>query len=104
MEIPTSEGPTLKELQTILPICRNWTREKRVMIGLLCLLCIGIFGISSNSRLPLHCAKRLMDREAFQRYLWGRVGFNSLLESIKVLTYEGKKSYTLHSYVHVLLI
>ncbi|KAH0892213.1 hypothetical protein HID58_054642 [Brassica napus] len=74
------------------------------MVGLLCLLCIGFFGISSNSRIPLQCAKRVMDPEAFQRYPWGRVGFSSLLESIKVLTYEKKKSYTLHGCVHVLLI
>ncbi|KAJ4872458.1 Ulp1 protease family protein [Raphanus sativus] len=104
MNVPTSQGPTLKELQDILPICRNWPREERVMIGLLCVLSIGIFGISSNSRLPLHCAKRVMDREAFQRYPWGRVGFISLLESIKVLTYEGKQSYTLHGCVHALYI
>ncbi|CAN6852436.1 unnamed protein product [Brassica oleracea] len=104
MKVPTSEGPTLKELQAVLTICRNWSREKRLMVGLLCLLCIGIFGISSNSRIPLQCAKRVMDPEAFQRYPWGRVGFSSLLESIKVLTYERKKSYTLHGCVHVLLI
>ncbi|KAG2331773.1 hypothetical protein Bca52824_002953 [Brassica carinata] len=103
MKVPTSEGPTFKELQDIFPICRNWSREKRVMIGLLGLLCIGIFGISSNSRIPLHCAKRVMDPEAFQRYPWGRVGFSSLLESIKIVTY-GKKSYTLHGCVHALLI
>ncbi|KAF8077541.1 hypothetical protein N665_1029s0001 [Sinapis alba] len=104
LKVPTSDGPTLKELQALFPVCRNWPLEKRVMIGLLCLLSIGIFGISSNSRIPLHCAKRMMDTAAFQRYPWGRVGFCSLVESIKVLTYEGKKSYTLHGCVHVLLI
>ncbi|CAG7897222.1 unnamed protein product, partial [Brassica rapa] len=104
MNVPTSDGPTLLELQAILPICRNWPREKRVMIGLLCLLSIGIFGISSNSRIPLHCAKRVMDTAAFQRYPWGRIGFSSLVDSIKVLTYEAEKSYTLHGCVHVLLI
>ncbi|KAG2329822.1 hypothetical protein Bca4012_020648 [Brassica carinata] len=62
MKVPTSEGPTFKELQDIFPICRNWSREKRVMIG-----------------------------------------FSSLLESIKIVTY-GKKSYTLHGCVHALLI
>ncbi|KAF8113256.1 hypothetical protein N665_0053s0007 [Sinapis alba] len=104
MKVPTSDGPTLKELQALFPVCRNWPLEKRVMIGLLCLLSIGRFGISSNSRIPLHCAKRVLDTAAFQRYPWGRVGFCSLVESIKVLTYEGKKSYTLHGGVHVLLI
>ncbi|KAF8051521.1 hypothetical protein N665_1712s0004 [Sinapis alba] len=104
MKVPTSDGPTLKELQALFSVCRNWPLEKRVMVGLLCLLSIGIFDISSNSRIPLHCAKRVLDTAAFQRYPWGRVGFCSLVESIKVLTYEGKKSYTLHGCVHVLLI
>ncbi|KAJ0234224.1 Ulp1 protease family [Hirschfeldia incana] len=84
MNVPTSDGPTLQELQDILPTCKNWTREKRVRIGLLFLLSVGIFGISSNSRIPLHCAKRVMDTAAFQRYPWGRVGFSSLVDSIKV--------------------
>ncbi|CAF1928934.1 unnamed protein product, partial [Brassica napus] len=73
MNVPTSDGPTLLELQAIFPICRNWPREKRMMI-------------------------------AFQRYPWGRIGFSSLVDSIKVLTYEAKKSYTLHGCVHALLI
>ncbi|CDY66086.1 BnaCnng49560D [Brassica napus] len=73
MNVSTTDGPKLLELQAILPICRNWPREKRVMI-------------------------------AFQRYPWGRIGFSSLVDSIKVLTYEAKKSCTLHGCVHALLI
>ncbi|CAN6849219.1 unnamed protein product, partial [Brassica oleracea] len=82
----------------------NWPREKQLMVGLLCLLSIGIFGISSNSRIPLHCAKRVMDPAAFQRYPWGRVGFTSLVDSTKVLIYVGKKSYKLCGCVHALAI
>ncbi|CAG7880817.1 unnamed protein product [Brassica rapa] len=104
MKVPISEGPKLNELQALFPIIRNWPREKRVMVGLLCLLSIGIFGISSNSRIPLHLAKRVMDPAAFQRHPWGRVAFTSLVDSIKVVTYEEKKSYTLHGCVHALLI
>lgn len=74
------------------------------MVGLLCLLSIGIFGISSNSRIPLHCAKRVMDPAAFNRYLWGRVGFESLVNSIKVISYEEKNSYTVHGCVHALVV
>ncbi|KAG2264716.1 hypothetical protein Bca52824_071795 [Brassica carinata] len=96
MKVPISEGPKLNELQALFPIIRNWPREKRVMVGLLCLLSIGIFGISSNSRIPLHLAKRVMDPAAFQRHPWGRLALTSLVDSIKVVTYEEKKSYTLH--------
>ena len=104
MKVPISEGPKLNELQALFPIIRNWPREKRVMVGLLCLLSIGIFGISSNSRIPLHLAKRVMDPAVFERHPWGRVTFTSFVDSIKVVTYEEKKSYTLHGYVHALLI
>ncbi|CAN7042909.1 unnamed protein product [Brassica rapa subsp. trilocularis] len=49
MNVPTSDGPTLLELQAIFPICRNWPREKRVMIGLLCLLSIGILAFQATT-------------------------------------------------------
>ncbi|CAN6826339.1 unnamed protein product [Brassica oleracea] len=91
MKVPISEGPKLNELQALFPIIRNWPREKRVMVGLLCLLSIGIFGISSNSRIPLHLAKRVMDPAAFERHPWGRVAFTSLVDSIKVVTYVKKE-------------
>ncbi|XP_056841732.1 uncharacterized protein LOC108834234 [Raphanus sativus] len=104
MKVPISEGPKLNELQALFSVIGNWPREERVMVGLLCLLSIGIFGISSNSRIPLHLAKRVMDPAAFQRYPWGRVGFTSLVDSIKMVTYEVGKSYTLHGCVHALLI
>ncbi|KAJ0244086.1 Ulp1 protease family [Hirschfeldia incana] len=104
MKVPISEGPKLNELQALFPSLSNWPREKRVMVGLLFLLSIGIFGISSNSRIPLHLAKRVMDPAAFQRYPWGRVAFTSLVDSIKVVTYERKRSYTLCGCVHALLI
>ncbi|WZZ20464.1 uncharacterized protein LOC106436887 [Brassica napus] len=103
MKVPISEGPKLNELQALFPVIRNWSTEKRLMVGLLCLLSIGLFGISSNSRIPLHCAKKVMDPAAFQCYPWGRVGFTSLVDSIKVLTYVGK-SYTLRCCVHALAI
>ncbi|KAJ0245904.1 Ulp1 protease family [Hirschfeldia incana] len=104
MKVPISEGPKLNELQALFPSLSNWPREKRVMVGLLFLLSIGIFGISSNSRIPLHLAKRVMDPAAFKRYPWGRVAFTSLVDSIKVVTYERKRSYTLRGCVHALLI
>ncbi|CAF1903833.1 unnamed protein product [Brassica napus] len=74
------------------------------MIGWLCVLSIGILGISPGSRIPLEEAKRVLDAEAFERYPWGRVGFSSLVNSVKLVSYEGKKKYTLRGCVHALLI
>ncbi|KAF8104082.1 hypothetical protein N665_0180s0002 [Sinapis alba] len=104
MSVPLSKIPKLNELQALFLICRNESREKPRMVGLLCVLSIGIFRISRNSRISLHCAKMVMDPAAFNCYPWGRIGFSSLVNSIKVLTYEGKDSYTLHGCVHALLI
>ncbi|CAG7861867.1 unnamed protein product [Brassica rapa] len=74
------------------------------MIGWLCVLSIGILGISPGSRIPLEEAKRVLDAEAFERYPWGLVGFSSLVNSVKLVSYEGKKKYTLRGCVHALLI
>ncbi|CAA7062237.1 unnamed protein product [Microthlaspi erraticum] len=44
-----------------------------------------------------------MDLEAFERYLWGRVGFEKLIKSVQVVDLAGD-SYVVHGCVHVLLI
>ena len=81
-----SYGPMLSELRQLFP-----SFEKRRMIGLLCVLSIGVLGISPGSRIPLEEAKRVLDAEAFDRYSWGHVGFSSLVNSVKAVSYEGKK-------------
>ncbi|KAG2328554.1 hypothetical protein Bca52824_011282 [Brassica carinata] len=58
----------------------------------------------SCSRIPLDQAKRVLDIEAFDRYPWGRVGFSSLVNSVKIVSYEGRNKYTLRGRVHALLI
>ncbi|CAN6858550.1 unnamed protein product [Brassica oleracea] len=102
--VSPSHGPMLSELRELFPRIRNWSFEKRRMIGWLCVLSIGILGISPGSRIPLEEAKRVLDAEAFERYPWGRVGFSSLVNSVKLVSYEGKKKYTLRGCVHALLI
>ncbi|ESQ48174.1 hypothetical protein EUTSA_v10021997mg, partial [Eutrema salsugineum] len=104
MNVSTGNGPSLKELQAVLDRCKDWSFEKRRMVGWLSLLSIGIYGISPTSRIPLDKAKRVLDADVFESYPWGRVAFRSLIESIKVITYGVKKSYTMHGCVHVLLI
>ncbi|XP_048606242.1 uncharacterized protein LOC106369269 [Brassica napus] len=104
MGVSPSHGPMLSELRELFPRIRNWSFEKRRMIGWLCVLSIGILGISPGSRIPLEEAKRVLDAEAFERYPWGRVGFSSLVNSVKLVSYEGKKKYTLRGCVHALLI
>lgn len=102
--VSPSHSPMLSELQSLFTKIRNWSFEKRRMIGLLCVLSIGVLGISPGSRIPLDQAKRVLDIEAFDRYPWGRVGFSSLVNSVKIVSYEGRNKYTLRGCVHALLI
>ncbi|CAN8320547.1 unnamed protein product [Cochlearia groenlandica] len=74
------------------------------MLEWLCIIFVGILGISPSSRIPLEMAKKVFCVEAFESFTWGRVGFESLIGSIKVVEYEGKQSYTLSGCVHALII
>ncbi|XP_056842978.1 probable disease resistance protein RF45 [Raphanus sativus] len=76
--VSPSHGHMLSELRLLFTKVRNWTFEERRMFGLLCVLSVGVLGISPGSRIPLDQAKRVLDIEAFDRYPWGRVGFSSL--------------------------
>nr|VDD60398.1 unnamed protein product [Brassica oleracea] len=92
------------ELRLLLTQIRNWSFEKRRLIGLLSVLSIGVLGISPGSRIPLEQAKRVLDIEEFERYPWGRVAFSSLVNSVKVISFEERNKYTLRGCVHALLI
>lgn len=72
------------------------------MLGLLCILHMGIHGLHHNSRLPLESAKRVFKDEDIQNYPWGRVAFQYLIDGVKVVQYEGN-SYTVNGCVHALL-
>ncbi|XP_019092270.1 PREDICTED: uncharacterized protein LOC104748460 [Camelina sativa] len=75
----------------------------KTQIARLYLVHVGVLGLSRNSRIPLEYAKRALNEEAFESFQWGRVGFKSLVDSIKVLGLPNN-AYTLHGCVHVLLI
>ncbi|CAF2084052.1 unnamed protein product [Brassica napus] len=92
--VSPSHGPMFSELRLLLTQIRNWSFEKRRMIGLLSVLSIGVLGISPGSRIPLEQAKRVLDIEAFERYPWGRVAFSSLVNSVKVISFEERNKYT----------
>ncbi|CAA7014129.1 unnamed protein product [Microthlaspi erraticum] len=72
-------------------------------LGVLLKLASSVLGLNRGSRIPLELAKRVMDLEAFERYLWGRVGFEKLIKSVQVVDLAGD-SYVVHGCVHVLLI
>ncbi|KAG7633124.1 hypothetical protein ISN44_As03g033330 [Arabidopsis suecica] len=73
------------------------------MVGRLCLLSVGVHGIHHGSRFPLSSAKRVLDPVAFEKYPWGRVAFDSLLRSVKIVKYD-RDSYVIHGCVQALLV
>ncbi|XP_024009472.1 uncharacterized protein LOC112084553 [Eutrema salsugineum] len=73
------------------------------MVAKLFILHVGIFGLHRNSRVPLKCAKRVLDEEAFENSQWSWLAFKILVESIRVASFD-RDSYTLHGFVHAVLI
>ncbi|XP_023634359.1 uncharacterized protein LOC111829489 [Capsella rubella] len=60
-------------------------------------------GIAKNSRISYEYAKKVLNDASFESSQWGRIGFKSLVESIKTVSFQNE-SYTLNGCVHVLLI
>ncbi|XP_010471483.1 PREDICTED: uncharacterized protein LOC104751261 [Camelina sativa] len=103
LKVKAFNGPNWEELVEGLRSCRGWSDEMKTQIARLYLVHVGVLGLSRNSRIPLEYAKRALNEEAFESFQWGRVGFKSLVDSIKVLGLPNN-AYTLHGCVHVLLI
>ncbi|XP_010451886.2 PREDICTED: uncharacterized protein LOC104734078, partial [Camelina sativa] len=104
MKIPTTlDGPMWTELVNVIDSNKTWDFDKRMMVGRLCLLSVCVHGIHHTSRIPLVTAKRVLDPVAFEKHPWGRVAFSSLVNSVKIVDYDGD-SYTIHGCVHAMLI
>ena len=80
---------------------RAWPPEKRRWLGLLTRLANGLFGLHHNSRILFESAKRIFDDEAMKTYLWSRLAFEALVDSIKLKRPIGK-SYTISGVAFVL--
>ena len=55
MGVSTAVGPNLVELRSVLERCKDWSVEKRTMVGLLCVLHLSVYGIAPTRRIPLQC-------------------------------------------------
>ncbi|ESQ37592.1 hypothetical protein EUTSA_v10003035mg, partial [Eutrema salsugineum] len=101
--VSASESPNWYQLGYVLSRCQIWIGRKKRMVAKLFILHVGIFGLHRNSRVPLKCAKRVLDEEAFENSQWSRLAFKSLVESMRVASFD-RDSYTLHGFVHAVLI
>ena len=94
-----SYGPMLSELRQLFP-----SFEKRTMIGLLCVLSIGVLGISPGSRIPLEEAKRVLDAEALTDTVGDMWDSPASIIQLKLFHMKERKKYALRGYVHALVI
>ncbi|CAA0384238.1 unnamed protein product [Arabidopsis thaliana] len=103
MNVGTSDGPNFTELQSVIDLSKAWGLKERLIVGRLCLLSVAIHGIHHGSKIPLSSARRVLDPVGFERYPWGRVAFESLINSVKIVDYD-KDSYVIQRCVHALVI
>ena len=71
MGISTAIGPTYEELVKVIARSHLWHFDKRLMVAQLCFHYVMVFGIHKGSRIPLETAKRVLDKEAFEKHPWG---------------------------------
>ncbi|XP_018463059.2 uncharacterized protein LOC108834210 [Raphanus sativus] len=103
LKVPLRMGPKLDELKATLDDCPSWDFVQRKWLGLLFLQTMGLYAFHHNSRIPFESAKRVFDDEAMMSYPWGRIGYEVLVNSIKMLDPQGR-TYTINGMVEVLLI
>ncbi|XP_020882740.1 uncharacterized protein LOC110228866 [Arabidopsis lyrata subsp. lyrata] len=103
MKVPISEGPKFNELRTVMDLSKAWDLNERMMVGRLCLLSVAIHGVHHGSRFPLSSAIRVLDPMSFEKYPWGRVAFECLLKSVKIVDFN-KDGYVIKGCVHALLM
>ncbi|KAF8084311.1 hypothetical protein N665_0725s0008 [Sinapis alba] len=103
LNVPHGMGSKLDELRPALEVCRSWTFEKRKWLGLLFLQAMGLYDLYHNSRIPFESAKRVFDDEAMMTYPWGRSVYEVFVNSIKMLSPQGR-SYTINGLKDVLQV
>ncbi|CAA7018174.1 unnamed protein product [Microthlaspi erraticum] len=101
--IKSGEGPSWDELVKAFETCSMWNYQQKRKLALLFVLHVGVYGLARTCRIPFVAAKRVLDEEAFERYPWGRVAFQKLVQSIKIAKFD-VPSYTIPGFVHPLLI
>ncbi|XP_020877167.1 uncharacterized protein LOC110227413 [Arabidopsis lyrata subsp. lyrata] len=102
MKVSISEGPKFNELRIVMDHSKAWDFKERMMVGRLCLLSVAIHGVHHRSRIPLSSAIRVLDPVSFEKYPRGRVAFECLLKSVKIVDFN-KEGYVIKRCVHALL-
>ncbi|KAF8109330.1 hypothetical protein N665_0098s0058 [Sinapis alba] len=103
LNIPLGMGSKLDELKAALEVCPPWSFEKHKWLGLLLLQAMGLYALHHNYRIPFESTKRVFDDEDMMFYPWGRIEYEVLVDSIKMLDLQGR-SYTINGMKDVLLV
>ncbi|KAF8110542.1 hypothetical protein N665_0082s0012 [Sinapis alba] len=95
-------GPSIEELIAACKRCSTWSREDRMCLGYLAIYAGFIEAQRTSTPTRASLARLVMDLEAFEAYLWGKVAFKFLIESVKKL--DLTKTYAVERFVEVLQV
>ncbi|XP_024016347.1 uncharacterized protein LOC112089822 [Eutrema salsugineum] len=93
-------GPSTEDLIEACKECGSWSSEDRLRLGYLSIYTSYIEARKPSSATQARLARLVMDLEAFENYLWGRVAFKNLMRSVKEKEIW-KSSYTIEGFVQV---
>ncbi|KAF2616740.1 hypothetical protein F2Q68_00040118 [Brassica cretica] len=101
MGVDLDTGPSIEQITEAFYRCNEWSRDDRKRLGYLAIYAGYIEGKKFSTATSASLARLVMDLENFENYLWGRVAFKVLMDSLKAkdLTQTG---YTVDGFIQVL--
>ncbi|KAF8092667.1 hypothetical protein N665_0406s0012 [Sinapis alba] len=95
-------GPSSEQIIRVCQRCQKWSRDDRMRLGYLAIFTGFIKGWKYSIATRASLARLVMDLEKFENYLWGRVAFKVLMDSLRAKHFT--KSYTVDGLIQVLQV
>lgn len=103
LKLRPNKGPNWESLTKSLDECSGWSVQDRTRLGLLCLLSLCIFAKDKTVKIPVSIARKVLSRDTFDMYPWGRLAFVHLIRTIKSADLD-KYSLVMDGFVQVLQV
>ncbi|CAN7084167.1 unnamed protein product, partial [Brassica oleracea var. botrytis] len=85
--------PSTQEIITTFERCEGWSRDDRKWLAYLAIFTGYIEGRKYSTPTRVSLARLVMELERFENYLWGRVAFKVLMDSMKEKDISGRKQF-----------
>lgn len=77
--------------------------QNKTKLGLLCLLTLCVFAKDRGFKIPISVAKKMLSKDKFDMYPWGRLTFKHLIDSVKTADFD-KHRLVIYVFVQVLQV